>query len=74
MIELYQKKLDIRVYNDQMDEMKDLVNQMTKRLTFDEYEFQNFGEYVCRYMPIMFQNCVTENLNSCLDAKALEMF
>ena len=52
-MELYQKKLDIKRYDSEINEVNSAMLQLEKRVTLDESEFQSFGEFVCRYVPIM---------------------
>ena len=52
-VELYKKKLDIRKYEAEISEVNASMLQLQKRVTLDESEFQSFGEFVCRYIPIM---------------------
>ena len=51
-----------------------IVDQIQKRLYFDEEEIQMFGEYMLRYVPIMLQNTLTENFNACLDPVSLQYY
>jgi len=50
------------------------LSQIFKRLQFDENEVHRFGEYVMKYMPLMLQNAVSENLNSCLPYDVLKSY
>lgn len=52
-VELYKKKLDIRRFDAEISEVNSSMLQLEKRVTLDESEFQSFGDFVCRYIPIM---------------------
>ena len=41
-------------------------------MSHDEQEMKEFGEYIIRYMPMLFQNAITENMiNSLTTGKSL---
>lgn len=70
--ETKQRKLDQKTYDKAMSEMQGTVSQLQKRIEFDEHETHQFADFILRYMPLMTQNSVVENLNQCLDSRQLE--
>ena len=67
--ETKQRKLDQKTYDKAMSEMQGTVSQLQKRIEFDEHETHQFADFILRYMPLMTQNSVVENLNQCLDSR-----
>ena len=47
------KKLDASIYHTKFNQMINVVDQLQKRLYFDEEENHLFGEYMLRYIPLM---------------------
>ena len=68
------KKLDAKVYHTKFNHIVGIVDQLKKRLYFDEQENHMFGEYMLRYMPVLLNNTLTEAFCSCLDPISLQYF
>lgn len=69
--ELKTGKLDATVFEKAMQPIVRLMGQFEKRVTHDEQEKHEFGDFVIRYTPVMIQNTVAETLKNCLGADGL---
>lgn len=72
--DLRKRKLDAVIYDKEVDELQDIVDQLRKRQLFGEDEAREFADFMLRYMPVLFLNQMTEGFNSCLGAQQLEMY
>lgn len=57
-----EKKIDAKLFENKMVHMKNIVQNLEKRMNHGENEMREFGEYMIRYMPLLLQNLITDNL------------
>ena len=67
-------KLDAKVHNQVKESLDSQIIAINKRLEHEATQVRHFGNFFLRYMPVMFQISVSENLNHCLDVEALTKF
>ena len=67
-----ERKLDTRIFEEQSAHLRNGLELLQKRVTHDEYEMNEFSQFMIRYMPLRFQNYVTSILGNCLDHRGLE--
>lgn len=54
-----ERKLDTRIFEEQSAHLRNGLELLQKRVTHDEYEMNEFSQFMIRYMPLRFQNYVT---------------
>ena len=72
--QLYEQKLDTKVHIKDKTNLDSQIIAMNKRLEHEAGQVKHFGNFFLRYMPVMFQIAVSENLNNCLDVESLTKF
>ena len=67
LVHMRENKLNTQRFDDRMEQIDDLFSSLMKRIQHDEKENKEIGEYILRYVPLLIQNSLFENLNSFLD-------
>lgn len=64
-------KVDEVAHKKQINAFEQEQNRCVKRLDRDEAESRQFGNFFLRYLPVMIQTAISENLNQCLSTDLL---
>lgn len=73
LVEMQQVKVDKLMFGRRTEELQGEIHQLRKRLQYDEEENKVFADFLLRYMPVLFQLTLIENLNECIDGRGLEL-
>ena len=65
--------MDIKDYSDDTESTRLIVSGIEKRMKYNEYEAQEFGQFLITYLPLNVQNALCESLRGSSDCNIIQM-